>query len=126
MRFLLRLIVTAAALWVTVRFVPGIEYRGNWLGLVIVALVFGVVNAFIRPILFLLTCPLVLATLGLFVFVLNGLMLWLTSMFATGLGIDFQVLGIVPAILGALCVGIVSTILNIFVGDPKEAKAKER
>ena len=126
MRFLLRLIVTAAALWVTVRFVPGIEYSGNWLGLVIVALVFGIVNAIIRPILFMLTCPLVLATLGLFVFVLNGLMLWLTGMFATGLGIDFQVLGIVPAILGALCVGIVSTILNIFVGDPEDAKAKER
>ena len=126
MRFLLRLIVTAAALWVTVRFVPGIQYSGNWLGLVIVALVFGIVNAIIRPILFMLTCPLVLATLGLFVFVLNGLMLWLTGMFATGLGIDFQVLGIVPAILGALCVGIVSTILNIFVGDPEDAKAKER
>jgi putative membrane protein len=126
MRFLLRLIVTAAALWVTVRFVPGIEYRGNWLGLVIVALVFGLVNAFIRPILFLLTCPLVLATLGLFVFVLNGLMLWLTSMFSTALGIDFRVAGIVSAILGSLCISIVSTILSVFVGDPEEAKAKDR
>jgi putative membrane protein len=125
MRFLIRLLVTAAALWVAVRFVPGIEYRGHWAGLLAVALVFGLVNAIIRPILFLLTCPLVLATLGLFVFVLNGLMLWLTGELSGALGIDFAVTGIVPAILGALCVSIVSTILSIFVGNPDDAKERE-
>jgi putative membrane protein len=125
MRFLIRLLVTAAALWVAVRFVPGIEYRGHWAGLLAVALVFGLVNAIIRPILFLLTCPLVLATLGLFVFVLNGLMLWLTGELSGALGIDFTVTGIVPAILGALCVSVVSTILSIFVGNPDDAKERE-
>ncbi len=124
MRFLLRLVMTAAALWVAVTYVPGLEYRGSWLGLLAVALVFGLVNAIVRPILFMMTCPLVLATLGLFVFVLNGLMLWLTAALSTQLGIDFQVRGIIPAILGALCVGIVSTILSIFVGDGSKDREK--
>jgi putative membrane protein len=125
MRFLLRLIITAAALWVAVRFIPGIDYQGPLPGLLAVAFVFGLVNAIIRPILFALTCPLVLATLGLFVFVLNGLMLWLTSALSGQLGIDFTVSGIVPAILGALCVGIVSTILSVFVGSPKDVKERD-
>ena len=124
MRFLIRLIITAAALWVAVRFVPGLEYTGSPVGLLGVAFVFGLVNAIIRPILFMLTCPLVLLTLGLFVFVLNGIMLWLTGMFSTGLGIGFAVNGIVPAILGSLCVSIVSTVLSIFVGDDKDTKER--
>jgi putative membrane protein len=126
MRFLIRLIVIAAALWVAVRFVPGIEYAGHWSGLLAVALVFGVVNAVIRPILFYLTCPLVLATLGLFVFVLNGLMLWLTGALSAALGIGFSVNGIVPAILGALVVGVVSTILSVFVGSPGKERGRGR
>jgi putative membrane protein len=125
MRFLLRLLVTAAALWLAVRLVPGIEYHGDWVGLLAVALVFGVVNAFVRPILFLLTCPLVVITLGLFVFVLNGLMLWLTAGLSDAVGIDFKVRGIVPAILGALVVGVVSAILNLFVGEPKQRNHDE-
>jgi putative membrane protein len=125
MRFVLRLIITAAALWVAVRFIPGITYSGHWAGRIGVALVFGLVNAVIRPILFMLTCPLVLATLGLFVFVLNGLMLLLTSTLSEAVGIAFTVDGIVPAILGALCVGIVSTVLSIFVGDPGDVKDRK-
>jgi putative membrane protein len=122
MRFLLRLLITAASLWVAVRFIPGIQYTGHWVGLLAVALVFGLVNAIIRPILFMLTCPLVLVTLGLFVFVLNGIMLWLTGELSGALGIDFAVTGIVPAVLGALCVSVVSTILSVFVGDPGDVK----
>jgi putative membrane protein len=126
MRFLIRLLITAAALWVAVRFIPGIDYTGHWAGLLGVALVFGLVNAVIRPILFLLTCPLVLATLGLFVFVLNGIMLLVTSALSGAIGIDFAVSGILPAILGALCVSVVSTVLSIFVGNPDEGRPKER
>ena len=120
MKFLIRLSVTAAALWVAVRFVPGIEYQGDWVALFGVALVFGLVNAVIRPILFALTCPLVLLTLGLFVFVLNGMMLLLTATIAAELGIAFSVSGILPAMIGALVVGVVSSALNIFVGEEKE------
>ena len=120
MKFLIRLSVTAAALWVAVRFVPGIEYQGDWVALFGVALVFGLVNAVIRPILFALTCPLVLLTLGLFVFVLNGMMLLLTATIAAEFGIAFSVSGILPAMIGALVVGVVSSALNIFVGEEKK------
>lgn len=116
MRFLLRLVATAAALYAAVYIVPGISYSGELLGLLGVALIFGLVNAVIRPILRLLTCPLVVLTLGLFVFVLNAFMLWLTAQFAQELGLDFHVRGFWPALFGALIVGIVSTFLNLFVG----------
>lgn len=118
MRFLIRLAVTAASLWVAVRLVPGIGYQGEWLPFLVVALLFGVVNAVVRPILYALTCPIVLLTLGLFVFVLNGLMLMITAAAADALGIAFTVDGLLPAILGALVVGIVSTVLSVFVGQP--------
>lgn len=116
MRFLLRLVATAAALWVAVALVTGITYTGGILGLLAVALVFGFVNAVIRPILKMLTCPLVVLTLGLFVFILNAFLLWLTSMMAQALGIGFIVDGFWAALVGALIVGIVSTVLNLFVG----------
>ncbi|HZD06192.1 MAG TPA: phage holin family protein [Longimicrobiales bacterium] len=124
MRFLIRLGVTAAALWVAVRLVPGITYRGDWLPFLGVALVFGVVNAVVRPVLYALTCPIVLLTLGLFVFVLNGIMLLITAALAGALGIGFTVAGIVPAILGALVVGVVSAILSIFVGEPEKDRRR--
>lgn len=124
MRFLIRLGVTAAALWVAVRLIPGIAYSGDWLPFLGVALVFGVVNAVVRPILYALTCPIVLLTLGLFVFVLNGVMLLITASVAGALGIGFTVSGIVPAILGALVVGIVSAALNVFVGEPEKDRKR--
>ena len=116
MLFLLRLIATAVALWVAVLIVPGITYAGGALGLLGVALVFGLVNAFVRPVLKLLTCPLVVLTLGLFVFVLNGLMLWLTSELALALGIGFDVDGFWAAVLGAIIVGLTSTVLTLVLG----------
>jgi putative membrane protein len=116
MRFLLRLLATAAALWVAVYIVPGIIYEGGVLGLLGVALVFGLVNAIIRPILQTLTCPLVVLTLGLFVFILNALMLWLTAQLSLALGIQFQVIGFWSALIGAVIIAVVSTVLNLFVG----------
>lgn len=122
MQFILRLLVTAASLWVAVSLVPGIEFAGPWTHLLLVALVFGVVNAIVRPIILMLTCPLVLLTLGLFIFVLNGLMLLLTGALSTAVGIDFRVTGILAAIIGALIIGIVSTVLNVFVGTKPERR----
>jgi putative membrane protein len=117
MRFLLRLLATAAALWVAVSLVPGIVYEGGFLGLLGVALVFGLVNALIRPILRVLTFPVMVLTLGLFVFVLNAFLLWLTAQLAQALGIYFDVLGFWAAIVGAVIIAIVSTLLNLFVGS---------
>jgi putative membrane protein len=116
MRFLLRLVATAAALWVAVYLVPGIVYTGGPLGLLGVALVFGLVNAFIRPILQLLTCPLMVLTLGLFVFILNAFLLWLTAQLAQALGLAFVVTGFWSALIGAIIIAIVSTVLSLFVG----------
>lgn len=120
MRFLLRLGVTAVALWCAVRFVPGIGWSGNVVGLLGVALVFGLLNALVRPLLAALTCPLVILTLGLFLLVLNGVMLWLTAALSAPLGLGFTVDGFVPAFLGALVVSVVSAILNLFVAEPRE------
>ncbi|HET9985040.1 MAG TPA: phage holin family protein [Longimicrobiales bacterium] len=117
MRFIIRLLVTAAALWAAVALVPGILFRGPWWELLVVALVFGVLNAVIRPILLMLSCPLVVLTLGLFIFILNGFLLWLTGSVSQALGVDFRVEGVGAAIVGALVVSIVSLLLNIFVGD---------
>lgn len=122
MRFLLRLAITAASLWVAVELIPGITYTGEWYGLVGVALVFGVVNALVRPVLLLLTCPLVLLTFGLFVFVLNALMLMLTGALSSALGLAFEVDGFWSALLGALLIGIVSAVLNLFVADGARRK----
>lgn len=119
MRFLIRLLITAASLWVAVKLVPGIHYFGPWQGLLAVAVVFGLVNAIIRPILLLLTCPLVFLTLGLFIFVLNAAMLLLTSAISHRLGFEFVVTGFVPALIGAVVVGITSAVLNMFVAEKR-------
>jgi len=123
MGFVIRLLITAAALWVAEAIVPGIEYRGGIGGLLGVALIFGLVNAVVRPILVVLTCPLVLLTLGLFLFVLNAFLLWLTGALSGALGIDFHVQGFWAAFLGGIVIGLVSTVLNVFVG--KEGKKKD-
>lgn len=125
MRFILRLVITAIALWAAVHFVSGISYSGPWYGLLAVALIFGLVNAIIRPILAALTCPLVFLTLGLFVFVLNAVMLWLTSLFARMAGFDFHVSGFLPALFGALIVGLTSALLSIFVSDEKKMGSED-
>ena len=89
MRFLVRLLVNAAALWVATRLVSGVTYSGGWLPFLDMALVFGVINAFLRPVAKVLTFPLIIVTLGIFALVVNGLMLWLTSSLAGALGLAF-------------------------------------
>ena len=117
MRFLIRLLVNAAALWVAVRLVPGVSYAGSWLQFLGVALVFGIVNAVVRPVARLFALPLVVLTLGLFLLVVNGLMLWLTSAMAGVLGLGFHVTGFWAAFFGALVVSIVSTLISFVAAD---------
>lgn len=116
MAFLIRLLVTAASLWVAVQLVPGIVHVGHWAALIAVALVFGIVNATIRPVLLFLTFPVVILTLGLFILVLNALMLWLTGALSAALGLGFHVEGFWAGLLGGLVVGLTSAVLNWFVG----------
>jgi len=117
MNFLLRLLINAAALWVAIKIVPGITYQGGWAGLFGVALVFGVINAFIGPIIKILSLPVTFLTLGLFALVINGFLLWLTGKLSTALGLQFQVQGCWTAIFGALVVSIVSALLSMFLKD---------
>ena len=110
--FLIRWLLNAVALWVTCSIVGGISVTGTT-PLLVAALVLGVLNAFLRPLLLIVTIPLLLITLGLFVFVVNGLVLWLTSSLVAG----FHVSGFGSAVLGALILSCVSFLLNLFLGD---------
>jgi putative membrane protein len=123
-RFIIRTIITAVALWAAVALIPGIEYQGAWWGLLIVALVFGVINALVRPALLILSCPLIVLTLGLFIFVLNAFLLWLTGQVSGALGLDFSVTGFWAAVLGGIIVGVVSTVLNLVVGTKPGARKR--
>jgi putative membrane protein len=122
MPFLIRLLVNAAALWVATRLVPGVSFDGGTLPFLGVALVFGVVNAFVRPLMQILTFPLILVTLGLFLLVVNGLMLWLTSSLSASLGLGFHVNGFWPAFWGAIVVSVTSLLLSMLIRDPSQTR----
>ena len=113
MPFIIRLLVNAAALWVATRIVPGVSFDGGLIPFLAVALVFGVINATLRPLTKILTFPLILVTLGIFALVVNGLMLWLTSSLSSSLGLGFHVSGFWAAFFGALVVSIVSALLSL-------------
>jgi putative membrane protein len=119
MLFLLRLLINAAALWVAIQLVDGIEHRGSWWSLLFVALVFGLLNASIRPLLKLLSLPIIILTLGLFIFVINALMLLMTGWVSGLLNLGFYVDGFWDAFLGGLIVTFVSLVLSLFTGVGK-------
>jgi putative membrane protein len=126
MSILLRLLINAAALWVATQVVDGISFTGDIPTLFGVALVFGVLNVVVRPILKLLTLPFLILTLGLFTFVLNAVMLLITSAASDGLGLGFHVEGFVPAFIGALVVTIVSFALSLFVGPERNEERRTK
>ena len=113
MPFIIRLLVNAAALWVATRIVPGVSFDGGLIPFLGVALVFGVINATLRPLTKILTFPLIIVTLGIFALVVNGLMLWLTSSLSSSFGLGFHVSGFWAAFFGALVVSIVSALLSL-------------
>lgn len=122
---LLRLIVNAAALAATAALLPGIGVRDNEIGtLLVVALIFGLINALLKPLFIVLSCPLIVLTLGLFALVVNGLMLLITDALAGG---RFTVDGLGWAILGGLVVGAISGILEGVLGlDEKDREKRGR
>jgi putative membrane protein len=126
MQIVWRLLINAAALWAATRLVSGISFDGDWRLLLAVALVFGVLNAAVRPILMLLTLPLFILTLGLFTFVLNAVMLWLTGSISDTLGLGLHVEGFGAAFLGALVVTVVSFVLSLFVASGARQRRSSR
>jgi putative membrane protein len=121
---MLRLLVTSLALWVAVELVSGIAFTGRPLALVGVALIFGVVNAVLKPILTILTCPLILLTLGFFTLVLNAILLLATATLSQSLGLGFTVDGFWPAFWGGLLIGIASTVLTAILGPERQREER--
>ncbi|GIF42027.1 putative membrane protein [Actinoplanes xinjiangensis] len=122
MGILIRLVITAVSLWIATLVIDGIELNtdsaANKAGtLLAVAVIFGLVNAVLRPIIKTIGCGLYVLTLGLVAVLVNGLLLLLTSWIADKLDLAFHVDGVLPAVLGALLVGVVSWLLNMLVPD---------
>ncbi len=120
MKILLKVIITAVALWVATLVISGIHLTthsttGKIGTLVVVALIFGIVNAILKPIVKAVGCFAYVITLGLISIVVNGLLFWLTSYLAGKLSLPFHVTGFIPAVLGALLVGIVGWVLHLVI-----------
>jgi len=126
-RLVLRLLVTAAALFVAIAVVDGVDLAGvtpgampsgqTLINLLLVAVIFGLVNAVVRPILKGMTCAITFFTLGLFIFVINALMLLLTSFIAQQFALGFTVDGPIEALIGSVVISVISVILSIFIPD---------
>jgi putative membrane protein len=114
------LLITAAALYVAVWLVPGLEFsfepEGAWWRFLLVAFIFGLVNSFVRPILQILTFPITMVTLGLFLIVINALMLMLTGAISQELNLGLTVNDFFAALLGAIVISLVGLVLSMIVG----------
>ena len=129
MRFLLRLAVSAAALAVATAVLPGIQLTtglttSKLLTLIAVALIFGVINAVLKPIIKTIGCLFYILTLGLVALVVNALLLWLVSVVAGWLSLPFHITGFVPAFLGALIISVVTWLLSVLIPDGKKDVAR--
>ncbi|MCX8062506.1 MAG: phage holin family protein [Anaerolineales bacterium] len=125
-RFVIRLLINAIALYVAIRIVPGIHPQTTgWLAILILALIFGVVNAFFGPLLKLLTCPLILLTLGLFTLLINTFLFWLSGRIGDIFGVGFTVDNFWSAFLGSLVVSIVSIGLSLLLRDEGDRKRRK-
>jgi putative membrane protein len=113
---IIQILINAAALWVAVQLVPGLEFVGEWWKLLLVALAFSLLNSYLRPILRILTFPITIVTMGLFLIVINALMLLLTSAVSEQLTLGFRVADFWAAVLGAIVISIVSFVLSMVVG----------
>jgi putative membrane protein len=127
MKVLLRVAITAVALFVATAVVPGIQLlAGTTLSkittLVVVALIFGVTNTVLKPVVKTLGCVFYVLTLGLFGLVVNGLLLWLTSWVAGKLSEPFHITGFWPAFWGAIIVGLVGWLLSITLGENRHRR----
>jgi len=124
MRFVIRVLITAVAMLVATWLLPGIEVTaGTTLRkvatLIVVALIFGVINAVLKPIVKVVGCVFYILTLGLIGLVVNALLLWLTSWVAGKLNLPFHITGFWPAFWGAIIIGVVSWLLSITLGEKR-------
>ena len=117
MNLLLRWLASAAAVWVATKLVPGIGYEGGFQTLLVVALILGLVNALVRPLLKFLACGIIALTLGLFLLVINAVLLLLVEALANSFGYGFRVDGFMAALLGSAVISVVSYLLSMVLTD---------
>jgi putative membrane protein len=122
MKLLIRWVISALALFAAAYFVPGIRVvdANAWTVYAVMAVILGLVNALVRPILRLLSCPFIILTLGLFLLIINGVSLLIAARLAEALGVGFYVDTFQAAFLGGLVVSVVTFFLNLFVKDKTE------
>ncbi len=113
------ILVTAAAMWVAVQIVPGLDFSGELWKLLLVAIIFGLINAFIRPILLIFTLPITIMTLGLFLLVLNALLLLLTGAISAELNLGLTVADFWAALLGSIVISLVGLALSMIIGTTR-------
>jgi len=123
-QFILRWIINAIAIFLAVRLVPGIQLESGLTSIIWLALILGLINAFVRPVLKFLTCPLIVLTLGLFTLFINTFVFWLMAQVGQLVGINITIAGFWPAFWGALIVSVVSVILSLILRD--EFKGRRR
>lgn len=121
-KFIIRWAINAVALYVAIWIVPGIVLSGAWTDILWLALIFGLLNALVRPVLKFLTCPLIILTLGLFTIVINTGMLLLTSRIGQTFGFGLTVDGFWQALLGSLVISLVSVVMSLIFRDELKGK----
>jgi putative membrane protein len=122
MRIIIRILINAAALWVAAQLLDGITLSDQPVAVLIVAIVFGLINSLIRPIVKLLTFPITIVTLGLFTLVINAAMLQLTDWLTSGL----NVVGFWTSIFGGIIISLVSWLLSMLLPDQDDDRRRER
>ncbi|MEO7838297.1 MAG: phage holin family protein [Anaerolineales bacterium] len=125
-KFVLRWVINAVALYLAVLILPGIDLKSDLVSILWLALIFGLVNALFRPLIQLLTCPLIILTLGLFTLVINTFLFWLTSVIGQSFGFGLTISDPVwwNAFLGGLVVSIVSVVMTLILKDELRGKWK--
>jgi putative membrane protein len=121
---IIQLLINAGALYVAVLLVPDLDFsfepEGAWLKFLLVAFIFGLVNTFVRPVLRILTFPITIMTLGIFLIIINALMLLLTGVISAELDLGLTVDGFLAALLGAIVVAIVGFALSMVIGTTRK------
>lgn len=115
-QLLLRLTINAVALAAAIKLINGIHFAGEWWKIIIIAAIFGIVNALIKPVVQFFTFPIIIITLGLFTLIINAAMLAVTAALSGPLNLGLEITGFWPALWGAIVISIVSLILTAITG----------
>ena len=116
-RYVLQWMITSLAIFAAFSLVPCITFTGNGYEIGIIAMIYSVINLLIRPVLTLITCPMIILTLGMFTVIINGVLLLITADLAKYFGIDFQIETFFTALIGAVVISLTTFVLNLLSGE---------